>query len=189
MLISWHVTDAPWLMMPATNPTDMQMDVHPPASGNNVNAVSSSPADTPNGMVVDEDDSGSLRELHNDLESSIARHQASPSKQAGAASHGSFTRCHTQYLADLYLYQYVYLLTFLFLFAVFWTGATPSSQHLDVWVSKWVDYSEKYGLGYLLSSGACGVYFNDSSRIVLLPDSSYVRRQIAHSCIMPSITR
>ena len=54
------------------------------------------------------------------------------------------------------------------------TGATPSSQHLDVWVSKWVDYSEKYGLGYLLSSGACGVYFNDSSRIVLLPDSSYV---------------
>ena len=71
----------------------MHMDVHAPAP-NGVNAVSSSPADAPNGMAVDadEDDSGSLRELHNDLESSIARHQASPSKQAGAAAQGAFAR-------------------------------------------------------------------------------------------------
>jgi len=33
-----------------------------------------------------------------------------------------------------------------------------------VWVYKWVDYSNKYGLGYLLSNGVYGAYFNDSSK-------------------------
>lgn len=39
----------------------------------------------------------------------------------------------------------------------------------DVWVSKWVDYSSKYGLGYMLSNKATGVFFNDSTKIVLDP--------------------
>jgi len=30
-----------------------------------------------------------------------------------------------------------------------------------------VDYSSKYGLGYLLSNGSTGVFFNDSSKIIL----------------------
>lgn len=34
-------------------------------------------------------------------------------------------------------------------------------------VKKWVDYSSKYGLGYLLSDRSTGIYFNDSSKIVL----------------------
>ena len=42
----------------------------------------------------------------------------------------------------------------------------PVSQ-VEVWVKKWVDYSSKYGLGYLLSNGCTGVYFNDSSKILL----------------------
>ena len=29
------------------------------------------------------------------------------------------------------------------------------------WVTKQVDYSKKYGLGYLLSNGFSGVFFND----------------------------
>ena len=37
----------------------------------------------------------------------------------------------------------------------------------DIWVKKWVDYSSKYGLGYLLSNGFSGVFFNDSSKIIL----------------------
>ena len=40
-------------------------------------------------------------------------------------------------------------------------GYTP------VYVKKWVDYSSKYGLGYLLSDGSTGIYFNDSSKMVL----------------------
>jgi hypothetical protein len=34
---------------------------------------------------------------------------------------------------------------------------------------KHVDYSSKYGIGYVLSNGHYGVYFNDSSKISLDP--------------------
>lgn len=47
---------------------------------------------------------------------------------------------------------------------------SPVSQALkgpSVWIKKWVDYSSKYGLGYLLSNNATGVFFNDSTKIVL----------------------
>lgn len=33
-------------------------------------------------------------------------------------------------------------------------------------VNKWVDYTNKYGVGYLLTNGNVGVYFNDSSMII-----------------------
>jgi len=34
-------------------------------------------------------------------------------------------------------------------------------------VLKYVDYTKKYGMGYILTSGATGIYFNDSTKIVL----------------------
>ena len=43
----------------------------------------------------------------------------------------------------------------------------PNLKGPDTWVKKWVDYSSKYGLGYLLSNGYSGVFFNDSSKIIL----------------------
>jgi len=55
-------------------------------------------------------------------------------------------------------------------------GAVTSSSNMqgpNVWVKKWVDYSSKYGLGYLLSNGAMGVFFNDSTKIILDPQGSY----------------
>jgi len=36
-----------------------------------------------------------------------------------------------------------------------------------VWVTVWLDYTTKYGLGYLLSNGNVGVCFNGSTRVVL----------------------
>jgi len=45
-----------------------------------------------------------------------------------------------------------------------------------VWVKKWVDYSSKYGLGYLLSNGSSGAYFNDATKILAegnLTDSAF----------------
>eukprot|EP00286_Rhodomonas_abbreviata_P002457 CAMPEP_0181344388 /NCGR_PEP_ID=MMETSP1101-20121128/32147_1 /TAXON_ID=46948 /ORGANISM="Rhodomonas abbreviata, Strain Caron Lab Isolate" /LENGTH=809 /DNA_ID=CAMNT_0023456189 /DNA_START=326 /DNA_END=2755 /DNA_ORIENTATION=- len=36
-----------------------------------------------------------------------------------------------------------------------------------VWVSKWVDYSKKYGLGYRLSNGNYGVFFNDATKVLV----------------------
>ena len=42
------------------------------------------------------------------------------------------------------------------------------------WVSRWVDYSHKYGVGYMLCDGSIGVYFNDASKIVLAPNQKNV---------------
>jgi polo-like kinase 1 len=43
----------------------------------------------------------------------------------------------------------------------------PELKGPSVWIKKWVDYSSKYGLGYLLSNNSTGVFFNDSTKIVL----------------------
>ncbi|KAI8814049.1 kinase-like domain-containing protein, partial [Cladochytrium replicatum] len=42
-----------------------------------------------------------------------------------------------------------------------------------LFVSKWIDYSNKYGLGYQLRDGSVGVYFNDSTSIILSADGSH----------------
>jgi len=46
----------------------------------------------------------------------------------------------------------------------------PKSQPI-VWVSKWVDYSDKYGFGYSLNDDSIGVVFNDLTKLLLLADS------------------
>lgn len=38
------------------------------------------------------------------------------------------------------------------------------------WVTKWVDYSNKYGFGYQLSDHTVGVLFNNGAHMSLLPD-------------------
>lgn len=48
------------------------------------------------------------------------------------------------------------------------------TRESEVWVKKWVDYSTKYGLGYYLSNEATGVFFNDSTKIVLDPNSHHI---------------
>ena len=42
-------------------------------------------------------------------------------------------------------------------------------RNSDIYVKKWVDYSSKYGLGYLLSNGNCGVFFNDCTKVIYNP--------------------
>uniref|UniRef100_A0A8U7ML86 Serine/threonine-protein kinase PLK n=1 Tax=Corvus moneduloides TaxID=1196302 RepID=A0A8U7ML86_CORMO len=39
-----------------------------------------------------------------------------------------------------------------------------------VWVSKWVDYSNKYGFGYQLSNHSIGVLFNNGTHMTLSPN-------------------
>lgn len=39
-----------------------------------------------------------------------------------------------------------------------------------VFISSWVDYCNKYGMGYALTDGSVGVHFNDSTTIVLSAD-------------------
>lgn len=61
------------------------------------------------------------------------------------------------------------------------SGSTGKNlKENEVWVRKWVDYSSKYGLGYYLSNDATGVFFNDSTKIVLDPNNyhfDYVERR------------
>ncbi len=42
-----------------------------------------------------------------------------------------------------------------------------------VFISKWVDYSNKYGLGYQLTDGCVGVLFNDGTKMVLDADQMF----------------
>ncbi|TPX68540.1 hypothetical protein SpCBS45565_g02977 [Spizellomyces sp. 'palustris'] len=42
-----------------------------------------------------------------------------------------------------------------------------------IFITKWIDYSNKYGLGYQLRDGSVGVYFNDSTSIILAADNHH----------------
>jgi len=52
----------------------------------------------------------------------------------------------------------------------------------QIYVIKWVDYSSKYGLGYLMSNNIIGVYFNDCTKMMWNPKSNklhYIEKQIS----------
>jgi len=70
-----------------------------------------------------------------------------------------------------------------------YSNVSPGSQSLvpvscggpSKWVERYVDYTSKYGLGYLLSDGSSGVYFNDSTKTILEADGGdafqYIERK------------
>uniref|UniRef100_A0A8C7YT35 Serine/threonine-protein kinase PLK n=1 Tax=Oryzias sinensis TaxID=183150 RepID=A0A8C7YT35_9TELE len=52
------------------------------------------------------------------------------------------------------------------------------------WISKWVDYSDKYGLGYQLCDNSVGVLFNDFTRLIMYADGDslqYIDKKAAES--------
>lgn len=46
-------------------------------------------------------------------------------------------------------------------------SSDPASNPV-FWVSKWVDYSDKYGFGYQLCDEGMGVMFNDTTKLIML---------------------
>ncbi|CAN2391868.1 positive regulation of chaperone-mediated autophagy, partial [Pristimantis euphronides] len=59
---------------------------------------------------------------------------------------------------------------------------TPLSRYEDfVWVSKWVDYSNKYGFGYQLSNRNIGVLFNNGTHMVLPASRRNVHYNLTNS--------
>jgi cell cycle serine/threonine-protein kinase CDC5/MSD2 len=48
----------------------------------------------------------------------------------------------------------------------------PSSP--PVFIVSWLDYCNKYGMGYALTDGSVGVHFNDSTSLVIAPDKECV---------------
>lgn len=51
-------------------------------------------------------------------------------------------------------------------------GNAKDSKSL-IYVKKWIDYTSKYGLGYILSNGCLGISFNDSTKILVHADRTY----------------
>jgi serine/threonine protein kinase len=52
-----------------------------------------------------------------------------------------------------------------------------------VWVVGYVDYTTKYGFGFLLNTGSAGVYFNDNTKIIMSADGKifqYIERRRAY---------
>lgn len=52
---------------------------------------------------------------------------------------------------------------------------TPVLNTKLLWITKWVDYSNKYGFGYQLSDGSVGILFNDTTRMAILKDGRTLR--------------
>lgn len=68
----------------------------------------------------------------------------------------------------------------------------PSPQPPRVFITSWVDYTHKYGTAYSLTDGSSGLYYNDSTTMVLSPDKVYAlslrpRRSCATSLLTSSL--
>jgi cell cycle serine/threonine-protein kinase CDC5/MSD2 len=50
-----------------------------------------------------------------------------------------------------------------------------------VFIASWVDYCNKYGMGYALTDGSVGVHFNDSTTLVLAADKQSVVSRLLFS--------
>ena len=68
-------------------------------------------------------------------------------------------------------------------------NSRPSGSSFNMtWVTRWLDYSSKYGLGYKISNGCVGVLFNDATKIVQSADRSqyeYIGKMKASSPTSP----
>ncbi|CAM9804024.1 unnamed protein product [Lampetra fluviatilis] len=56
-------------------------------------------------------------------------------------------------------------------------GDQGSSKRRGLWVTKWVDHSNRLGFGYKLSDGSVGVLSNEGSHFRLLSDATTVQHQ------------
>jgi POLO box duplicated region len=60
--------------------------------------------------------------------------------------------------------------------------AQQQQQQRPVSVTRYVDYTSKYGIGFLLSDGSAGVYFNDATKMVIAAEGEmfqYIERTTA----------
>lgn len=52
-------------------------------------------------------------------------------------------------------------------------SAGNNNSKEEVFVENWIDFSERYGIGYLLSNGTFGAYFNDATNIIMKDSSNF----------------
>lgn len=49
----------------------------------------------------------------------------------------------------------------------------PKTEGPRVFIASWVDYTHKYGTAYALTDGSTGVYFNDSTTMIVSPNNEH----------------
>jgi hypothetical protein len=129
-------------------PAQVVTSSHNPLAQIGEAAAAAAMAPSANGAPSEKDEMRTLKGMHEQLEQSLA-HVADEDKVGETEGENPFG----DGVADRSM-------------------AVGKGQHImrqdnEVWVHKWVDYTSKYGVGYLLCDGSSGVYFNDSSKIVL----------------------
>jgi len=124
---------------------------------------------------------GPLMEINRDAKAGSAGGTAGTAVDGKASSGGSLKRYNTDatprdsYLSDLHK-QLVSVM------ATNPSGKFPAMEDEAedpkcapmFWVSKWVDYSDKYGFGYALCDESIGVVFNDLTKLLLLSDGTNI---------------
>jgi len=50
----------------------------------------------------------------------------------------------------------------------------PKFSQYKIYIRKYFDFSQKYGIGYVMSTGAYGIIFNDDTKIFLDAQSKYL---------------
>jgi hypothetical protein len=58
--------------------------------------------------------------------------------------------------------------------SIYLTVDNITEPHL--FITKWIDYTNKYGLSYQLRDGSVGVFFNDGTSIILSADNQYKQK-------------
>ncbi|XP_072378705.1 serine/threonine-protein kinase polo [Diabrotica undecimpunctata] len=116
-----------------------------------------------------------LMEINNGEPMNISPQKKHNSITAGLVPSGHPTKAYTNFEAkENFLALKVMLITVLKTKPgrqrVFSDEMTDPSAQPMVWVSKWVDYSDKYGFGYQLSDDCVGVMFNDTTKLIMLPN-------------------
>lgn len=54
-------------------------------------------------------------------------------------------------------------------------GQPANVRECPIFITKWIDYSNKYGFGFQLSDKSVGVFFNDNTRISYSSDRGYIQ--------------
>mmetsp|Transcript_63295 Transcript_63295/g.72554 ORF Transcript_63295/g.72554 Transcript_63295/m.72554 type:complete len:203 (-) Transcript_63295:106-714(-) len=62
-----------------------------------------------------------------------------------------------------------------------WVEEREDRNKSDIRIIGWLDYSSKYGMGYLLSNGVTGIHFNTTETIVIEADNEHVHASDYHN--------
>ena len=79
---------------------------------------------------------------------------------------------------DILLTIFLFIDIFVFCLLFEESTVTQITRPHILCITKWVDYSNKYGFGFHLSDSSIGILFNDNTRMLLNSDGRYVESHL-----------